>query len=411
MRENNRKPIEKCRKKLPQFTTMNVIDGQAGLVIYSSLIFYSLTIDNILNIIVNIIVLLILAGVTISTLTGDNGIIAKANEAKTNTEIAGEKEAIEIAYSGVMAKNRGNGVSASELEIELRNNGYDSTVSGTDPITVKFNDSLREYTIDSNGNINGGNGEEETSKTVEDLVAGEKVYYDTGNTSIGEEGIIECIVLYDTKYNEENGTDYGVQITPKDILRKQGILPEEVSISGKEDYNDALKILHETAQNYLNTTYASSARCIGSNPANPDWDAISDQEGNPVNEAGYYTKQIAEEQGKYQNYMESYYGTLKNEDEQYETDLEQMNSINIAGTLSSYWLASRQIESSSETNSFKIRLMNEGELSAMDLFNVYSAGHTFDNGYTSAIRPVFTLKSEIKVTGGDGVDTPYTLES
>lgn len=29
MRGNNRKSIEKCRKKLPQFTTMNVIDGQA----------------------------------------------------------------------------------------------------------------------------------------------------------------------------------------------------------------------------------------------------------------------------------------------------------------------------------------------------------------------------------------------
>lgn len=57
MRGNNRKSIEKCRKRLSQFTTMNVIDGQAGLVIYSSLIFYSLTIDNILN----IIILLILA--------------------------------------------------------------------------------------------------------------------------------------------------------------------------------------------------------------------------------------------------------------------------------------------------------------------------------------------------------------
>ena len=67
MRENNRNSIEKCRKKLPQFTTMNVIDGQAGLISYFSLIFYSLTIDNILN----IIVLLILAGVTIATLTGD----------------------------------------------------------------------------------------------------------------------------------------------------------------------------------------------------------------------------------------------------------------------------------------------------------------------------------------------------
>ena len=88
MRENNRNPIERCRKRLPQFTTMNVIDGQAGLVIYSSLIFYSLTIDNILN----IIVLLILAGVTIATLTGENGILTRANDAKTETEQAEEDE-------------------------------------------------------------------------------------------------------------------------------------------------------------------------------------------------------------------------------------------------------------------------------------------------------------------------------
>ena len=56
MRENYRKSIASI-EKLPQFTTMNVIDGQAGIIICSSLIFYSLTIDNILN----IIVLLILA--------------------------------------------------------------------------------------------------------------------------------------------------------------------------------------------------------------------------------------------------------------------------------------------------------------------------------------------------------------
>ena len=88
MRGNNRNPIERCRKRLPQFTTMNVIDGQAGLVIYSSLIFYSLTIDNILN----IIVLLILAGVTIATLMGNNGILTKAQEAKQKTEEAEEDE-------------------------------------------------------------------------------------------------------------------------------------------------------------------------------------------------------------------------------------------------------------------------------------------------------------------------------
>ena len=42
--------------------------------------------------IVTIIVLLILAGVTIATLMGDNGIITKANEAKTETEKAEEDE-------------------------------------------------------------------------------------------------------------------------------------------------------------------------------------------------------------------------------------------------------------------------------------------------------------------------------
>lgn len=77
MREKNRKPIASYIK-LPQFTTMNVIDGQAGLIIYASLIFYSLTIDNILN----IIVLLILAGVAIATLTGDNRTAYKSRGCK-----------------------------------------------------------------------------------------------------------------------------------------------------------------------------------------------------------------------------------------------------------------------------------------------------------------------------------------
>ena len=94
MRGKNRKPIASCLK-LPQFTTMNVIDGQAGLIFYASLIFYSLTINNILN----IIVLLILAGVSISMLTGENGILNKAKEAKEKTEVAKEEEQRSLAMS------------------------------------------------------------------------------------------------------------------------------------------------------------------------------------------------------------------------------------------------------------------------------------------------------------------------
>ena len=44
--------------------------------------------------VITIIVLLILAGVTIATLTGDNGILTKAVTAKENTEKASTKERI-----------------------------------------------------------------------------------------------------------------------------------------------------------------------------------------------------------------------------------------------------------------------------------------------------------------------------
>lgn len=49
MSQNYRKSIESLNKFL-QFTTMNVIDGQAVQIKNFSLTFYSLTIDNILNI-------------------------------------------------------------------------------------------------------------------------------------------------------------------------------------------------------------------------------------------------------------------------------------------------------------------------------------------------------------------------
>ena len=55
--------------------------------------------------IVTIIVLLILAGVSIATLTGDSGIITRANEAKVATELTGIKE--EVEYSQILIDEEG----------------------------------------------------------------------------------------------------------------------------------------------------------------------------------------------------------------------------------------------------------------------------------------------------------------
>ena len=100
--------------------------------------------------------MLILAGVTIATLTGENGILTRASDSAEQTEIAEEKEAIGIAYAGVLADNNGTGVSADELQNELQKNGYNATVTdnGNGTYTVKF-ESGREYTINADGSISG----------------------------------------------------------------------------------------------------------------------------------------------------------------------------------------------------------------------------------------------------------------
>ena len=148
MRERDRKSIE-IDKMLPQFTTMNVIEGQAGLVNYSSLIFYSLTLNNILN----IIVLLILAGVTIATLTGDNGIITRTNQAKEETEKAGAKEKVQMEVAGSFDEY--GKFDMDKLKENLKENlgltDSDITDNGDGSITVTVDG--YEVTVDSNGSV------------------------------------------------------------------------------------------------------------------------------------------------------------------------------------------------------------------------------------------------------------------
>ena len=55
--------------------------------------------------VITIIVLLILAGVTIATLTGDNGILTKATEASTKTSEAEAEEQVKLAIAGSIGAN------------------------------------------------------------------------------------------------------------------------------------------------------------------------------------------------------------------------------------------------------------------------------------------------------------------
>ena len=193
MVENNRKPIASLNM-FPQFTTMNVIDGQAGIIIYSSLICYSLTIDNILN----IIVLLILAGVTVATLTGDNGLLTKAGEAKTTNSEAEGLERIQLA---VMASRDDRGINTAFLaknlsEINGLTDNTDQVISESTeiriPKVIKLNSI--QYIIYQDGNV---------EKIIEGLPSRyKKVEYieSTGTQWIDTEYLLKSTTKIDTKF-------------------------------------------------------------------------------------------------------------------------------------------------------------------------------------------------------------------
>ncbi|MBS6252874.1 MAG: hypothetical protein KH434_06605, partial [Clostridium sp.] len=97
--------------------------------------------------VITIIVLLILAGVSIAMLTGDNGILTQATEAKKANIVGEEKEQIGLAMQSLKTKKQEDNVTdeitASELDEQLKYDGAKNVevdnVNGY--LRVKYGDS------------------------------------------------------------------------------------------------------------------------------------------------------------------------------------------------------------------------------------------------------------------------------
>ena len=117
--------------------------------------FYWLTISNFLY----IIVLLILAGVTIATLTGENGILNRVTEAKNKTEEAQEKESLELAVASSQMEDVNTlEITEEKLSKAIKQqfgNNKDFTITDNDDgsFLVNMNDTQRMYYIDETGEI------------------------------------------------------------------------------------------------------------------------------------------------------------------------------------------------------------------------------------------------------------------
>ena len=111
-----------------------------------------------LALVITIIVLLILAGITISAITGENGIIRNAGQAKEETEISEEKEIVEKATVQAMGNNKYGNIEEKELQEQLNKEAGEGKTDVTDiedAFEVVFMKSNRYYTVDKEGNIEG----------------------------------------------------------------------------------------------------------------------------------------------------------------------------------------------------------------------------------------------------------------
>ncbi len=355
--------------------------------------------------VITIIVLLILAGISISMLAGDNSILQKATTAKENTDKSQITERIQLAYHSALTGGQGSYTKDTLME-ELKNEfktNYD--VDDTDDENWKMIAQGQEVIIPA-----GKKGE---------VLAKDKLIINVEGTTDAE--ISPYVkyngelyrVLYDLAYDEKNGTNYGIEIVsvnPLDTVtlgKDDPIILESNEYEGdpgeigttdraKWSYNNAIITLNKKAQTYL-TELADSARCIGSDP------------NNPISESGNYSGN---------NIYDTDAAELKGQDTHGLKDIDQLYNIEALKfndtTISSYyWFATRRVGKIVGYPAFQMgnKYYNANGLSTS--FSIYyykSDGTPVASGGTLGFRPVIRLKNNIKIEKGKGTaDEPYEI--
>lgn len=199
--------------------------------------------------VITIIVLLILAGVSIAMLTGQNGILTQAQKAGEQTEIGQEKEAIALAYNGAKAENNGGDVDADDLNRNFGYNDTDATAEGSNPITVTFKESGRQYTIDENGVISDP---VEANIIASIRIEGEKVTtppMPSSDFSYVEGSVDDGYVIKDGKGNEY----VWVPVDKKQKIKVNVTSKEDItSITLTDPYGDTILTESNKGTSYTN---------------------------------------------------------------------------------------------------------------------------------------------------------------
>ena len=232
--------------------------------------------------VITIIVLLILAGVTIATLTGDNGILTKAQNAKEKNAQKTVEEQINLAVQASRI-NEGLVINKEILEQELTNNGIEITKSENDelPWTVKKDGYV--YTISENGEVKEKEGLVITAGDIEILKGATEEKKVRAQILSGETGTIKWehtgnITLSATEGNEVtvnvnsnanagdiatitariDGKTYQDSINVKIVTQVTSVTAEKIEVSiGDKKKIEKITATPENAEGIEVTSYVS----------------------------------------------------------------------------------------------------------------------------------------------------------
>lgn len=352
-------------------------------------------------------------------LTGDNGILKRAGEAKDLSEVEKEKEYISLAYNSIIMDKmhkESDPITVDEFDKAIKT--YDTGASVTserEKLVVTFSNE-HKYSIYNNGKVT-----EYTTKpyAVDELVVKvsgdsvESLYYVNYPSAAGT---IKCRVLY-------NDATYGLQIISVNPVTKVrlGYKDPNENLTGEigsveraqSSYNRSIVTLNEKAEEYTETNdgsiLATDARCVGSNPLNKNYpDNLTGEER--------MTKMFVAD-SSYSN-MKDYNGKFFDSDNNYFLDSYRLRAINaikvdVSNTVSPYyWMASRFVSMYNWIVSFSgAFIVDNSKITGTGWWSINETGVcNASSGPNLGLRPVFILSPNVKIIGGEGTEeVPFEI--
>ena len=378
--------------------------------------------------VITIIVLLILAGVSIAMLTGQNGILTQAQNAKTTTENKSAEEKVKLAVMGARADD--GTLTVGKLRTELAN--YGGTVEGnTFPVTATVDG--KSFTVDDKGNVELAG--EKQPVTREGIEVGDYVSY-TPDTATEK--------TYDADKLKKGGYTSTQTVKKEDlnwrVLRKNDdgsidligdATSNSVYFSGSLGYNNGVYLLNDICKElYSNSTHHITARSVnledmekwltdsGKTERASYSNAVKYGETKEYTGSNSYTPDIY---GKTEDESANYYSepttntytpasgtatadnTLNAKQTYYNIPINQTNYGDGAKVLSSsnyYWVAARYVNCGSSNARFGLR----GAYSSMYGNNMFDSNSSTSNG-NYRLRPVVSLGSDVQITPSTGTNS------